>query len=151
MEDFRIIDDVLQFAMNEEQKAVDFYTQLSQNASSDDMQAVFEEFAREEVGHKARLARIREEGKYTMSSEEVMDLKIADYKTDVEPHADMEYEQALVVAMKKEKAAYKLYSDLAQKAPNADLKELFLNLAQEEAKHKLRFEREYDENVLREN
>ena len=53
--------------------------------------------------------------------------------------------------MSQEKAAFKLYSTLADRAPNQDLKNLFLSLAQEEAKHKLRFEIEYDEYVLRDN
>jgi rubrerythrin len=53
--------------------------------------------------------------------------------------------------MNKEKAAFKLYSDLAKIAPNNEIREIFLSLAQEEAKHKLRFEIEYDDYVLKEN
>jgi len=53
--------------------------------------------------------------------------------------------------MKKEKAAFRMYNDLASKAKKPELKALFLNLAQEEAKHKLRFEVEYDEHFLPEN
>ena len=63
----------------------------------------------------------------------------------------MNYEQTLVLAMKREKAAFKLYMKLSEKAPNENLKQLFLGLAQEESRHKLRFELEYDEFVLREN
>lgn len=151
MKKFNSIDDILQFAMNEEQKAVDFYTVLAKNAQNEDMRRVFESFAQEEVSHKARLARIRDEGTYPMPGEEVKDLKIADYQTRVEPRADMPYDEALVVAMNKEKAAFKLYSALAEKAPNEEMKKLFLSLAEEESRHKLRFELEYDENVLREN
>lgn len=53
--------------------------------------------------------------------------------------------------MKKEKAAFKLYTGLSNVAPNSTLRDVFLSLAQEEAKHKLRFEIEYDNNVLSEN
>jgi len=49
------------------------------------------------------------------------------------------------------KASFRLYTDLAARSENADLVTLFEALAQEEAKHKLRFEVEYDEYVLREN
>ena len=80
-----------------------------------------------------------------MKKEEVMDLKIADYVVRTEPTADMSYEDALKLAMKREKAAYRLYLKLSEKAPNEDMKNLFEGLAQEEAKHKLRFEVEYDE------
>ena len=46
--------------------------------------------------------------------------------------------------MEKEKAAFKLYNDLAATTENAEIRDLLLALAQEEAKHKLRFEVEYE-------
>jgi rubrerythrin len=69
----------------------------------------------------------------------------------VDPTPDMDYQDALVLAMNKEKAAFRLYMDLSEKANNEEMKQLFLSLAQEESKHKLRFELEYDENVLKDN
>ena len=69
----------------------------------------------------------------------------------VKPSADMTYREALVLAMKKEKAAFKLYLELSKRATTEDMKNIFLSLAQEESKHKLRFEIEYDEFILREN
>ncbi len=151
MKDFKSIDDILDFAIEEEQKAVDFYTDLSSRATSDEMEKVFEEFAQEEVSHKMRLMKVKEEGLYEMKPEKVNDLKIADYIVNVKASPEMSYQDALVVAMNKEKAAFKLYMALSERAPNNDMKELFLSLAQEESKHKLRFELEYDEFVYREN
>ena len=63
---------------------------------------------------------------------------------------NLNYRDALVLAMKKEKAAFKLYSILAECMNDQVLKTTFLALAQEEAKHKLRFELEYDD-LLTEN
>jgi rubrerythrin len=63
----------------------------------------------------------------------------------------MDYQQALIVAMKKEKEAFRMYSDLASVAQSSELKDVLLGLAQEEAKHKLRFEVEYDDVILKEN
>ena len=63
----------------------------------------------------------------------------------------MELQDALIVAMKAEKAAFKLYSDLAEAAGDANTRNLFQSLAQEEARHKLRFEIEYDNYVYKEN
>ena len=54
----------------------------------------------------------------------------------------------ILLAMKKEKAAYRLYLDLAMVAEAEELTDLFLALAREEANHKLRFEIEYDKNIL---
>jgi rubrerythrin len=53
--------------------------------------------------------------------------------------------------MKAEKAAFRLYHDLAATTDDANLRNVLLGLAQEEAKHKLRFEIEYDDVFLREN
>jgi rubrerythrin len=53
--------------------------------------------------------------------------------------------------MKEEKAAFRLYTDLAERTPDPAIRQTFLSLAQEEAKHKLRFEIEYDDYILKEN
>jgi rubrerythrin len=63
----------------------------------------------------------------------------------------MLYTDMLVVAMRKEKEAFKLYTDLAAAAKEENLRTIFLGLANEEAKHKLRFELEYDKELLSEN
>jgi rubrerythrin len=151
MKEFSTINDILSFAIENEQNAVDFYNGLAKIAHSEEMRKTFEQFAREEIGHKARLTKIKHEGIFTLSKSAVADLKIADYVVHTDIGADMTYEQALVIAMKREKAAFKLYIKLSEQAPNEDIKQLFLTLAQEESRHKLRFELEYDEFVLREN
>src|SRR5512133_3143924 len=151
MKEFKHVDEILVFAIEQEQKAVDFYTGLAKEATSEEMKKVFLEFAGEEIKHKQRLTRIREEGVFTMPKQHVVDLKIGDYIVDVKPSGKLSYEEALVVAMKREKAAFKLYNTLAERAPNDELKEIFETLAMEESRHKLRFELEYDEFVLREN
>ena len=82
---------------------------------------------------------------------EIMDLKISVYLVDVEASDDISYQDALIVAMKRERAAYQLYSDMAEKLPESHLREVILGLAKEEAGHKLFFESEYDDRILRDN
>ena len=151
MKEFKHADEILIFAIEQEQRAVDFYTDLAKEAHNEEMKKVFIEFAGEEIKHKQRLTRIREEGVFSMPKQQVTDLKIGDYIVDVKASGKLSYEDALVLAMKREKSAFKLYSALAERAPNDQLKEIFESLAMEEARHKLRFELEYDEYVLREN
>lgn len=151
MKSFTNTTDILNFAIENEQNAVDFYTQLAKQARTEDMSATFEQFAKEEIGHKARLIKIKEEGIFSLPTEKVQDLKISDYVVRAEPTADMTYEQALVLAMKREKAAFKLYLKLSEETTSSEYKQLFMGLAQKESRHKLRFELEYDEYVLREN
>ena len=53
--------------------------------------------------------------------------------------------------MKAEKNAFVMYTSLAEQADDPDIREMFMALAQEEAKHKLSFEMEYDDLVFTEN
>jgi rubrerythrin len=149
--EFASVNDILEFAIAREEESHQFYASLSTRMERPWMQDVFEQFAQEELGHKAKLQRVRE-GKRLLSVEaKVLDLKIADYLVTGEVSEDMDYQQALIVAMKKEKAAFKLYTDLAGRVDDAVLKSMFLGLAQEEARHKLCFEVEYDDVILTDN
>ena len=149
MERFESADEILDFAIAREIEANQFYTELAKKADNPAMRKVFAGFAKEEAGHKAKLEAVRR-GDLAMKAESVRSLGIADYVVDIEPKKDMSYADVLVVAMKKEKAAYRLYLDLAAIAEAEELTDTFLALAQEEAKHKLRFEIEYDDYVLKE-
>ena len=151
MNEFKSIDDALDFAIQSEQEAADFYTNLADGSKNQAMRKVFNQFAKEEKGHKKRLINIKSKKMFEFSDEKVFDLEIGDYLIDVKPTRDMSYQDALILAMKREKSAFKLYLDLAGIAPNSGLKNIFLALAQEEAKHKLRFEIEYDDIILKEN
>jgi rubrerythrin len=150
MEQFDSVEAILDFAISEEKGAQKFYLELAQKVNNPAIKKALEDFAKEEAAHQAKLERIKAGGKLQQSGEQVSDLKIADYLVDVEPGADMDYQSVLTIAMKKEKAAFKLYSQLAAQTVDQEIKEVFLSLAQEEAKHKLRFELEYDEEILRE-
>jgi len=151
MEDFTTIDGILNFAIAGEQEAIEFYTELSRQTNNEYMKEVFEQFAREEMGHKVKLLKVKNDGLNNQWVEKVNDMMIADYLVDLLPTPGMNYQEALIIAMKKEKAAYKLYMTLSEKTSNTELKNILIGLANEEAKHKLRFELEYDEFVLREN
>ena len=142
---------ILDFAIAREQEAYEFYTGLAAKVERTEMRGIFRQFAEEERGHKAKLQGVKEGKTLLPAGKAVADLKIADYVVAEEPAGDMTYQKAIVLAMKKEKAAFRIYSDLASSAPSAELKGLFETLAQEEARHKLRFEVEYDSVVMGEN
>ena len=150
MKKFGSIDEVLDFAISEEEKAHDFYMDLSQKVDKPWMKKALQDFAREEAGHKQKLLGVKS-GKHLAPAEtKVLDLRLAGYLVDVEPRPNLTYQDALILAMKKEKAAWKLYMDLAATTSDAALQNTFKSLAVEEANHKLRFETEYDEAILTE-
>jgi len=149
--EFTSLDDILKFAIAREQESYEFHINLAARMERPGMQSVFEQFAEEELGHKAKLQRVKE-GKAILSTQgRALDLKMADYLVAGEVKGDMDYQEALIIAMKKEKAAFRLYTNLADKVYDGALRTMFLGLAQEEAKHKLRFEVEYDDVILRDN
>jgi rubrerythrin len=145
------VDEILDFAIEREQEAADFYSNLAEKASSAWMKDMLLSFSKEELRHKGKLKSVKKGEKLLSSQQQVMDLKIGDYLVDVAPQPDISLQDAMIIAMKREKKAYRLYSDLAQKVEDAEIKDLFLGLAQEEAKHKLYFETQYDDQVLRDN
>lgn len=152
MEEFKTLQDILNFAIGEEEKAAALYADLAKRSKNREMAEVFNQFSKEELGHKKKLQTIKGSSKVVIPEKKVQDLKIGDYLVDVDKSRDdLNYQDALIVAMKEEKAAFKLYTNLAGKTDDPEARGVFLMLAQEEAKHKLRFEIEYDENVLKEN
>ena len=149
MDIFESVDDILEFAIAGEVAANQFYMDLAGKMKKPAVAKAFEGLAKEELGHKAKLEAIKQD-KTLEPIEKVADLKLSDYLVSIGPDSDMDYQNALILAMKKEKAAYKLYSHLAMIAEDKNLTKTFLLLAQEEAKHKLLLEIEYDDVVLKE-
>ena len=152
MKDFKSINEILDFAIKDELRASNLYADLAKRSRNKEIQKVFEQFSKEELGHKKKLEAIKSGNKIVVAAEKVQDLKIGDYIVEVKTSRDdLSYQEALIVAMKEEKAAFRLYTDLAEKTDDPAAKEIFLMLAQEEARHKLRFEIEYDDYILTEN
>lgn len=144
------VDKILDFAIRNEEVAAGFYTNLARRTGHEHMKDTFLGFAEEEKGHKAKLMAVKEGKRMLPVEQRVLDLGIADYLEEVDPFADLEYREALVLAMKVEKAAFKVYHNLASATDDPGLKATLLGLAQEEAKHKLRFEIEYEDEFLKE-
>jgi rubrerythrin len=142
---YQTVNEILEFAIANEEAAENFYKNLAEKVSHAHIKKAFLDFAAEERGHKAKLQLVKAGETLLNAQAKVNDLKISDYLEEIEMRGDLEYKDALIIAMKAEKAAFRLYSDLAESTTDANLRQLFQGLAQEEAKHKLRFEIEYDE------
>jgi rubrerythrin len=145
------VTEIIDYAIAREQDAVEFYRKLSGEAKNSGMAEVFRGFALEEESHREKLEAVKRDGVIKVPKEKVRDMKLAEYLVDVDESADLDYQGALILAMKQEKAAFKLYSDLAAACDNEKAAKVLESLAQEEAKHKLRFEREYDDAIMQDN
>jgi rubrerythrin len=140
---FKSVKDIIEYAINKEQASHDFYIDLSKKADKDEMKKTCLEFAEQEFIHKKKLEAVKA-GEIKLSYEEVGDLDIADSVAEVWVYSEMRYRELLVVAMKRELQAFKLYCALAKMAQDKKLKKAFLLLAKEEENHKLKLELEYD-------
>jgi rubrerythrin len=147
MESWNSIDDILSYAISQEEEAAELYKKLASGAKKPGMRKLYEGFAREEEGHKVKLMNVKIDKLMQPARTQTVDMKMTDYLVDPEPDSEFGYQEALILAMKREKAAFRLYSDLAERSTDLELKATLLSLAQEEAKHKLRFEIEYDDVV----
>lgn len=143
--------EVLQFAIEREQEAQRDYEAAAKMAKEATMREALHEMAAQERGHEAKLRGLDVDKFLARATTPVPSLDIAEYVVAGEFHATMSYPELLSLAMQREKAAFRLYTDLARITPDPDAKALLKALAQEEARHKLAFEVEYDTHVLQEN
>ena len=138
--------EILEFAISKEVEAYHFYMAMSRRVNAANMGDVFEELAQEELEHKARLElEILKTGKVIRAQQESQARPDSDYIVD-EDNAllDMDHKDMLLLAMEKEKASFRIYVNLVANARDEQTQELLLALAEEEVRHKLRFETEYD-------
>ncbi len=145
---FKSLEEILDFAIDLEQQAMDFYVKLAPRMSSPRLRGLFLNFSREEERHKVKLLEVRHVGaKLRPATDKVDELHIADFIPAIEPTPDMGEKEALLLAMNEEKAAFRIYQALAENTKNEDFKKVFEILAQEEAKHKLFFETTYEDYI----
>lgn len=140
---FKSVSDVLDFAIAREVEAHDFYVNLAPMVTRPDVRKAVEGFAVDELQHRIRLEALKAT-ETSFIKEEAGSLGVAETLREARPHAAMTYRELLALAMQREKAAFRLYTNLASIATNPVLRDTLLKLAQEEAHHKLRLEIEYE-------
>jgi len=146
--ELKTIEEILDYAVANEEKAAALYYDLAEKVERPGMKEAFLHFAKEEEGHKVRLLKIKAGEIPAVNEEKVANLGITETLEEPAIAANMTYQEALLFAMKAEKAAFTLYTKLAEMTDDQSFQRIFKALAQEEAKHKLRFEIEYDDHVL---
>ena len=103
---FESLTEILDFAIEKEIEAVEFYSNLAQEEAFSGADKMFEEFAEEEKKHQNLLEDFKDKG-ITKSMEEyglkwITDIKRSDYVVDLEYQPDIGYKEILMLAMKLE-------------------------------------------------
>jgi rubrerythrin len=141
--------EAITFAIRKEAEAYNLYTTYSQLVKTPGLKKMFQELAQQEQKHREILEGVEKKDMTKYKLKKIPDLKIGDYVKEEEFSPDMDYASALRLAIKREEASLKLYNHMATGTDDPELKRIFSVLAQEESKHKLRLETEYDENILK--
>jgi len=139
---------VVKFAIEREEDAINAYGSMIKIAETPGLKELLAELQNEERNHKKLLQELSEEKVESLNVEDVIDLKISDYLVEEPPSAEMNFQDLLILAAKKEQKAVDLYSSLAEKAKEEEIKKLFEFLVMQEKSHKLRLEKEYETRVL---
>ena len=139
------VDEMLQLAIDKEVEAYNFYLALANRVADQRICEAFEELAKEELEHKAKLElEVMKLGK-TIAVEDNPARPERNYIVSNDPSPlDMDYKDMLMLGMEKEEAAFRTYVNLVASVQDEKSREVLLALAEEEVKHKLRFQIEYD-------
>jgi rubrerythrin len=147
--EFKTLDEILEFAISKEVEAEQFYVSLCEEESLSGNRQLFQEFAKEERKHVNLLESLKTggvvEGIENYTFKWIKDIKRSDLVLDIAYQKGMHYRDILMLAIKREEKALKLYNDLLSHADTETSRKVFKILCQEEAKHKLALESMYDD------
>ena len=139
------IEEILEFAISREVEAYHFYLALARRVNTQQLRKVFEDLAQEELEHKAKLElEIIKTGK-TVTEEMPPPRPDSEYIiSDDTSQLNMGDKDMLMLGIEKEEAAFRTYVNLLANVHDEQSREVLLAIAEQEVKHKLRFETEYD-------
>ena len=148
---FESLDAIIDFAIEREREAAEFFQNLSKEERFRGESQMFAEFAEQERKHQELLEAFKAKGVAESMKEYkfkwITDLKRSDYVEDLEYRKGMPYKDLLILAMKREEKELALYNQLLEQVETEESKKLFRLLCQEEAQHKLALESVFDDYV----
>jgi rubrerythrin len=148
--EFNNFDEVIKFAIAREEDAAEAYGSMSQKAESPGLKELLLELQEEEINHKKLLVDMTPERIAALKPDRVIDLKISDYLVEEPADSEMNFQDLLIFAAKKEQKAVELYTYLKDSTDDPDLQKLFDFMTEQEKMHKYKLEVKYEEHVLEE-
>lgn len=138
--------EILEFAISREVEAYYFFLALAGRVEDPKMRQVFEDLAAEELEHKAKLElEILKTGKTLTEKQIPPGRPESEYiMSDSDLPLDIDYTDMLLLCIQKEEAAFRMFVNLIPSVNDEESREVLLALAEEEIRHKIRFQDEYD-------
>jgi len=141
---FGSMQEILAFAVNKEEVSYLFYTDMARMMEDEFVSGLFEELAAEELSHREQLQlEIMKMGKVVSTDDDWSNRTRAEYAVESDLTENFSYADALKLAIEKEDAAFKLYIDMLRFTEDQETIDMFTALAEEEVRHKIKFESAY--------
>jgi rubrerythrin len=135
---------LLEIAIQREIEAYDFYTKVAASFKDKALVMIFSELAQEEQSHRNLLETfLTHPEKHFEISAPARDYKLAEETELPALSIEMKPAEAFALAMKKEQQAAEFYRDLANRTIDDEVKDICLNLANMELKHKQKIEKAF--------
>ena len=150
---FDNLKEIIDFAIEKEKEAAAFYESCAEMESMSGIRQMLLEFAAEEKKHQAMLENLAAgnviQGLADYKFKWITDIHRSDYSVALEYRPGMPYNEVLLLASQREEKALALYNRLLDNAQEDESRDLFKVLCQEEARHKLFLETQYDDYMAR--
>lgn len=150
---FATIEEILDRAIAREEEAYTIYATAAQRTENDLIRQRLEELAKIELGHKNKLLETKS-GNVRWAirrsrAERVVDLRLSDHLTGGSLDPDADFQDVLLFAAQREKAAHEFYLAMMEQVEDPLHKSVFEMLAAEELRHKYLVEKTYEEVVYK--
>ena len=142
MVEFHTFEDVLDFAILQEKAAQEFYTDLEEKVTNDDVRLFYKTLIQEEHLHELKLRELKRFG-YDLVEPDIETLRESGYLDAMPVKPEISLVDAVRYAIKKERSARMLYHTLGEMCQRDELKDLFDELAEQEESHANYFKAEY--------
>lgn len=147
--EFKSVPEILRFALGKEKASRQFYVDVAGRVRNTITQSVFEAIAKEEEKHIEMIELELMKAGVTVYPEaarvDAEDVEWVERLEMDETAENMSYRDAMLVAIQKEKAAFQLYTQVLGMVQEPEYRRIFMELAQEEMRHIIQFEHEYQE------
>lgn len=153
LNNFNSIETILDFAINKEIEAQEAYLSYAGKTERRGLRKLLMSMVDQEKEHEKRLKELKSGTALGTVFQGIgtEDIKISDYTVDADFSPDMDYQDFLLLVIKREDKSYKLYQWFMTKTVNEEVKLLFKQLAEEEKKHKAWAQDRYDLEILSDN
>jgi len=147
MAEFASLKDALQFAADKEGVSVRLYSELAQKMEDPVARGLLEDLAAEEADHRGRVELELIKLGHVVDTFGLRDrphVVAFDTPELAKPNASADPLEILQFAIRREEAAFRMYVELLADVTDSEIREALIALAEEEVRHKLRFEKVYE-------